>query len=199
MNSKDKKNIIIGLITGLIVIIILMQFLGFFLSIIGGLIGGAITILLAYNIFKDDIVEEIKTEMKNEKNVINPVDKAIESLIELEEFIALSDKKLENDISLKVTSIIDSLIYIIPKINQEFSSQTITFEVTNLAEEHFPKRIKIFIDLNENDKNSEKNKLISDLENMEALVNRVKDVIKNDSLNKNERESLLNDIKYGAI
>ena len=34
---------------------------------------------------------------------------------------------------------------------------------------------------------------------MLELINKVSVIIENDALNKDERESLLNDIKYGAI
>ncbi|NQY95349.1 MAG: hypothetical protein HRT43_14380, partial [Campylobacteraceae bacterium] len=121
------------------------------------------------------------------------------SLIELEEFIALSDSNFEKELSSKVSYLIDTLIVVVPKMNTSFSSQAITFEVSNLADEHFPNRIKSFLNLNENDQNAQKLKLLSDLQKMEEVVNKVTVIIDNDSLNKDERESLLAEIKYGAI
>ena len=199
MDSKKIKSAIAALVIGILVLIVIMQFSSFIVSIIGALIGGALAFFIGYNIFKEKIIEDIKSEVTKEVIIEDPSEKAINSLIALEEYIALADVGLENEIDEKVISITNSLISVIPEMNQSFSSQTITFEVTNLGEEHFPNRIKIFLGLNQSDRNSQKSKLLSDLQSMEDVIKKVGDILRNDALNKDQRESLLNDIKYGTI
>mgnify|MGYP000971884316 CR=1 FL=1 len=199
MKSKKIKSIILALILGAISLLILIPFTSFIIAVIGGLIGAIIAFILGYNFFKEKIVEDIKSDLKAEPKKLDPSTHAIESLIELEEFIALSDSTLEKELGSKVSYLIDTLIAVVPKMNSSFSSQAITFEVSNLADEHFPNRIKAFLNLSENDQNSQKLKLLADLQKMEEVVNKVTVIIDNDSLNKDERESLLAEIKYGAI
>ena len=199
MNSKEIKSIILALVLGLIFLAILLPFAGVVVAIIGGIVGGVIAFVIGYKIFKDKIVEDIKADLNKKPIELDPSEKAIESIIALEEFIALSDIKLEKELSLKVNGLIETLLSVVPKMNASFSSQAVTFEVTNLAQEHFPNRIKSFINLTQNDQNTQKLKLLADLQKMEEVVNKVIVVIDNDSLNKDERESLLAEIKYGAI
>ena len=199
MKSKRIKSIILALILGAVSLLILIPFTGFIIAVIGGIVGAIIAFTLGYKFFKEKIVEDIKSDLKKEPEKLDPSTHAIESLIELEEFIALSDSNFEKELSSKVSYLIDTLIVVVPKMNTSFSSQAITFEVSNLADEHFPNRIKSFLNLNENDQNAQKLKLLSDLQKMEEVVNKVTVIIDNDSLNKDERESLLAEIKYGAI
>jgi len=199
VKSKKIKSIILALILGVISLLILLPFTDFIIAVIGGIIGAIIAFTLGYKLFKENIVEDIKADLNKEPEKLDPSAQAIESLISLEEFIALSDSKLEVELSSKVSTLIDSLITVVPKMNASFSSQTITFEVTNLADEHFPNRIMSFLNLSESDQNDQKLKLLADLQKMEDVVNKVIVVIDNDSVNKDERESLLSQIKYGAI
>jgi hypothetical protein len=199
MDSQKVKSAILALITGIIFLVVIIQFFNLIASFIGALICGASAFFIGYNFFKEKIIEDIKSEVQEEVVIVNPSEKAISSLLELETCIALADEKLEDEIHKKVTSIIESLFFVIPEINKSFSSQTITFEVTKLGEKHFPNRIKKFLALNESDRVSTKNSLLLDLSNMDNVIKNVYTVLRNDSLNKNERESLLSDIKYGVL
>lgn len=199
MKSKKIKSIILSLILGVISLLILLPFTSFLIAVIGGIAGAAIAFIIGYKFFKEKIIEDIKADLKEEPKKQNPSDEAIESLISLEEYIAINDQKFEKELSEKISSLIEDLITVVPQMNNNFNSQAITFEVTNLAEEHFPNRVKSFLNLNENDQNSQKLKLLSDLQKMEEVIRKVIVIIKNDSLNKDERESLLSEIKYGTI
>ena len=132
MDSKNVKTAIIAALLGLVVVIVLMQFTGFVSSLVGGLVGAVLAFFIGYSVFKEKIIEDIKSDLKEEVVVQDPSDKAIDSLIALEEHIALADVDLENEIATKVTLVTDSLISVIPEMNQKFSSQAITFEVTNM-------------------------------------------------------------------
>ncbi len=156
-------------------------------------------VLIGFIIFKDAIIKDIKTELQADENSSDPNNEAIEALITLEEGLALDELRLNDSIRSTIDTIIENLIDIVPKMNDQYSSQTITFEVTNMAQEHFPNRVTSYLNLSVDDRSSQESKLVSDLKQMEDVIVRVNKVITSDALNKDERESLLNDIKYGGF
>ena len=199
MESKKIKIIFLSLILGVILLCILLFFTNFIVATIAGIIGTIITFVIGYNFFKKELIEDIKSDLEKDNIPQDVGDSSIESLICLEEYIALNDTQLEKEVAIKVASLIQSLIDVVQEINNKFSSQSVTFEVTNLAQEHFPNRVKSFLNLKENDRSAQQKKLLLDIEKMEEIVKKVVAIIQNDTLNKDERESLLAQIKYGTI
>jgi len=200
MNSKKTKSFILAAVTAVLFAIALLA-LGVetIVLIIIVAIAAIAGVLIGFLIFKDAIIKDIKTELQADENNSDPSNEAIESLIALEERLALDELPLNDSIRSTIDTIIENLIDIVPKINDEYTSQTITFEVTNMAQEHFPNRVTSYLHLSVDDRSSQESKLVSDLKQMEDVIIRVNKVITSDALNKDERESLLNDIKYGGF
>lgn len=195
MGKTNIKGIILAFIIGIMVLVILIQITSFVLAILGAILG----FFIGYTIFKEKILKDIKENLKEDVKEVDLSQKAIEDIIDLEEFIALSDNKFEEEIFLKISDVIEALLKVLPLVNEKFSQGSLIFEITNLASEHFPNRVKSFLDLNKDTQKLQQSKFLIDLDNMQEVVKKVCTIIDNDSLNKNERESLLSDIKYSAI
>ena len=184
------------LIVVFLVLIVLAFVLPFSLAIILTLIGAAFYYFKFNNKIKED---EILQEVEEEVKAITVDEEAIESIITLEKEIALLDDPLEKDVKNIVNNICDNLVEIVPIMNEQFSSNSITYEVTIMAIEHFPNRIKSYFKLSIKDRDIQKKRLLGDLDNMTNVIDKVNNIIRADNLSKDERESLLSDIKYSSI
>ena len=67
-----------------------------------------------------------------------------------------------------------------------------------MAIEHFPKRVISYLKLSEEDRSSRKINLFTDLDNMQSIVDKVSEVLRNSDLSNDQREDLLSDIKYSS-
>jgi hypothetical protein len=202
ISVNQMRSIIISFIVFIIVLVTLFLITNnFFISLVIAIFIGFIFFTIFKNSSKNKTKNSIKEEeiIQKEDNVFTLCDDSINSLIDFEEYLALSDIKLEDDLYKEVSNIIENLFEILPIMGKSLDSKSLCYEITSLCNEHFPNRIKAFLVLNESHKLEQKDKLHKDMNNMLNVIIKFKEVLNNQSLNDNEKQSLLLDIKYGVI
>lgn len=133
-------------------------------------------------------------EVKKEKTILSDDEKAIENLLTLEEFIAVNGS-LPVEIK-KLSDELFSLLYeVIPELVQ-FRASEIGFEINQMAKEHLSARIKAFMNLSASDKDAKRSSLVDDINKFKEYVLKAKKIIDLNDVSKDERESMLIDIKY---
>lgn len=157
------------------------------------ILGSGITYFI-FNYKKKKPKESASSEVKKEKPILSEDEKAIENLLSLEEFIAVNGS-LPVEIK-KLSDELFSLLYeVIPELVQ-FRASEIGFEINQMANEHLSARVKAFMKLSTSDKENKHTSLIDDISKFKEYVLKAKKIIDLNDVSKDERESMLIDIKY---
>lgn len=192
---KGKDQIIVGIISALALIGVTAMTESIIAGIIGfGLGYSGSMVLMNYLNGEmeegkmEEVVEQVKEPSMSEKSVVE--------LINLEEKIALSAIGDDMDLRARLNTILDNLYDALSGMHKNFGDGSITYELNNLASEHFPNRVLSYIALSADNREKQKSDLDMSLVKIENLINESLEVLNNQSLNKDERESLLINIKY---
>jgi len=194
INKLSKQNKInIGIAFSVIFIIIYLISVNFIISFIGSFIV-LLGILSYLFVIKK---EKINSNKKKDEKIVTSSENAINSLIILENKIALSGIYDQNpQLTEKLNHILDDLYYSISKMNEYFGESSITYEIYNLASEHFPNRILAYLSLSKDNRIYKKDEFYKSLEKIEDTIYKTKKILEDNTLNKDERENLLIKIKY---
>lgn len=165
-------------------------------GLVGAIVGGC---AVAYFLGKSrgenpvDIVQEAvnAVAVPDHKARINAAE---ESLLGLE--VELSLDNPSSDIAQAVRSLSDKLLVGVTPINEQFPNEEITYEVTQMAIEHFPGRVRSFLALNTDVQANRKDEFLTSLADMQAIVDSVHGVLNNAALTTDKRNELLSQIKY---
>ena len=117
ISVNQMRSIIISFIVFIIVLVTLFLITNnFFISLVIAIFIGFIFFTIFKNSSKNKTKNSIKEEeiIQKDDNVFTLCDDSINSLIDFEEYLALSDSKLEDDLYKKVYNIIESLFEILP-------------------------------------------------------------------------------------
>jgi hypothetical protein len=162
------------------------------------LIGLLLVVLVLFYLYKNKNKNNKNTDTAQVKEEIKEISKAQEGseiLIKLEEHIAINGS-LSDVPKNKVTELFTLLYETIFKINEEFPSATPTYEINQMAKEHLPNKINAYINLSQSDKTTRQDAFIEDIDKLITYVISAKEIIEKNNLSKDERESMLIEIKY---
>jgi hypothetical protein len=197
-NSKLKPILIgIGITIGAIISAkALLGILALSSIFISFLIGCVVTIILisrSRSEKPEDIAKEVVEQVVTPEYILRP-QAAKERLIKFEEEFALGSP--QDDVRSKVSTLTDNLLEVVQPINERFFDSEITYEVTQMAIEHFPNRVLSYLKLDDSEREKRKANLFADIDKMQDIVDKVSDVLKNADVNDDKRQDLLSDIKY---
>ncbi len=199
--TKNTKAILIGLavfvvcIGGAKVLFNTLALLSVFASFVIGAVVTAVLIARSRGERVEEVVEEVVAQVIEPESVTRPRTAKNKLMGFQERFVMMNpSEKLRT----RVFNLTDNLLSVLEPINQRFSGAQITYEVTQMAIEHLPNRVLTYLKLSEEDRSSREENLSSDLDNMQGIIDKVSDVLKNADLNDDQREDLLSDIKYSS-
>lgn len=122
-------------------------------------------------------------------------EKVVESLLQTEEYIVVNDGS-DGTVYTSSEAFLTLLYDVIPKINDEFATTRVAFELNEMANTLFPNKVKTYLALDAQARKERFESWKADLAKMQQYAQEAAEIIAKANLSKDERESMLIAIKY---
>ena len=167
---------------------------------IGVIIGGIIVGWIMGMALKKD-VEKIKQEVEDIKAAAEKKKKPDKgeilekSLINLNSFIRL--KEFSDEMIKKIETIIDKLIDLLPKLNQNHPTSNMTIIANNITTDYLPKIVKEFSEMSPENRGKAKSTFSNNVSSMENDIDRMMDHLEKREVDDFEIESVFLQSRFG--
>jgi len=150
--------------------------------------------LLYYFVTKNKKETEPEIDITPDEPVIPEHEKTLENVLAVEEYVAVCGG-IDGEAKLIYDDILNALYEVIPEM-VEYKATEIGFEISNIANKNLLAKMKSFLALSDKDKITQYNTLVGDLSKFKEYILKAKNIVDLNDLSKDERESMLIDIKY---
>ena len=167
---------------------------------IGVIIGGIIVGWIMGMALKKD-VEKIKQEVENikaaaeKKKKPNKGEILEKSLINLNSFIRL--KEFPDEMIKKIETIVDKLIDLLPKLNQNHPTSNMTIIANNITTDYLPKIVKEFSEMSPENRGKAKSTFSNNVTSMENDIDRMMNHLEKREVDDFEIESEFLQSRFG--
>jgi hypothetical protein len=167
--------------------------------IVLGILLGAAVIALFFSLKKAEEAppqpspEEVRETSRRRK--VESFEKIVQGLICLN--IAIRVEGLADDIKRTAESTIDSLRSLIPKMEERYPGEELTWEVTRIATTHLPELLQKFIALRGGERERNRAELLKSLLSMEQELAEITEIIDKDLVGEFGRKAKTVELKYG--
>jgi len=111
--------------------------------------------------------------------------------------ISIRTEGLTEDIKLKAEAIIDLLRDLIPKMEERYSGEELTWEINKVAAVHFPDLITKYVLLNNKGRTENEEQLVKSLTAMQQEISEITEIVNKDMTGEFSRKAKMVQLKFG--